>query len=241
MKEGVVVVTGAAGGIGTAVVELLQDRGLTVLGVDRVAESSADEHMVLDASHPDIGDRVAEVVAGRPLRGLVNNAAESTAASTDQLTVADWDRILAANLRAPFLLAQRLVDDLAAGGGAVVNVSSVHAFETSVGAVPYAASKGGLNALTRALAVDWAARGIPVRVNAVAPAAVDTPMLRDGLARTHQSIEQLGRRHPVGRVGQAREVASVIAFLLSEEASYLTGVVVPVDGGALAQLSTEGT
>lgn len=242
MSTPLFVVTGAAGGIGSAIVNSLRGDGHWVLGVDRAGTTSAaDEHLEVDLGDPAAGIAVSEAVGDRPVRGLVNNAATSTTTPTADLDATEWDRILAVNLRAPFLLAEALVEALAAVRGAVVNVSSVHAFETSVGAVPYAASKGGLNALTRALAVDWSARGLPVRVNAVAPAAIDTPMLRDGISRTGLAMEQLGRRHPLGRVGTPQEVASAVVFLLSDAAAFVHGHVLPVDGGALAQLSTEGT
>jgi NAD(P)-dependent dehydrogenase (short-subunit alcohol dehydrogenase family) len=239
VSGGLVVVTGAAGGIGSTLVEVLTARGYDVLATDRTVPGVGAERLAVDLTDPGCGDALAAAVGDRPLAGLVNNAAASTTTATTDLTVDEWDTILTVNLRAPFLLAEALLPALTAGRGAVVNVSSVHGFETSVGAVPYAASKGGLNALTRALAVDWSARGVPVRVNAVAPAAIDTPMLRDGLARTGTDIAQLGARHPLGRVGTGAEVAAVIAFLLSDDAAYVHGSVLPVDGGALAQLSTE--
>jgi NAD(P)-dependent dehydrogenase (short-subunit alcohol dehydrogenase family) len=116
-------------------------------------------------------------------------------------------------------------------------VSSVHAEATSAGIATYAASKGGLLALTRAMALEWAEDGI--RANCVLPGAVDTPMLAEGLFRSGSTVQSLGRKHPLGRVGHSSEIAHTIAYLLSDDASFVTGASLRVDGGALARLSTE--
>lgn len=233
------VVTGSAGGIGSAVVRRLQKDGIRVLGVDRSDDGLSDEHLRIDLARAEVGRAVAERMGDRRVVALVNNGAESSSRPTEGLETAEWDQILAANLRAPFLLAEALVPALHANDGAVVNVGSIHAYATSVGAVPYAASKGGLLALTRALAVDWATRGINVRINAVAPAAIDAPMLTDGLVRTGQTLDEIGRRHPIGRVGTSEEVAGTVVFLLSPDAGFAHGTTIVLDGGALARLSTE--
>jgi NAD(P)-dependent dehydrogenase (short-subunit alcohol dehydrogenase family) len=113
-------------------------------------------------------------------------------------------------------------------------VSSVHAVATSAPVSVYAASKGGLVSLTRALAIEW---GPEVRVNCVLPGAVDTPMLTDGLARAGRSLESFGAALPIGRVGQPQEIADAIVFLASNP--YVTGASLVIDGGATARLSTE--
>jgi NAD(P)-dependent dehydrogenase (short-subunit alcohol dehydrogenase family) len=147
------------------------------------------------------------------------------------------------NARGAFLTAHFCVPRMTAGG-AIVHVSSVQGLSCQAGVAAYAASKGTIDALTRSMALDFASRGI--RVNAVLPGTVDTPMVRASAERfssPEQSadtlVEQWGRMHPLGRMAQAREVAQAIAFLLSEEASFLTGVSLPVDGGLLAQLSVK--
>lgn len=235
---GTVVVTGAAGGIGSAVVTWLREQGATVIGAD-VDPCDADVVVEVDLTATDAVEVIADAVGDIPLAGLVNNAAVSTRTSGRGLAADEFDRIVAVNLRAPFLLSERLLPLLHAGGGSVVHVASVHALATSVGGGAYAASKGGLVALTRAQAVDWRAHGYQVRVNAVAPGAIDTPMLRDGLERTGLTMDQLGGRHPVGRVGRPEEIAATIGYLLSEAAGFMTGAVLVADGGATAQLSTE--
>ena len=153
---------------------------------------------------------------------------------------------MASNLRSAFLfikLAHPLL--CAAGGGAIVNVSSVHAVQTSANIAAYAASKGGLLALTRAIAIEFAKDNI--RVNAILPGAVDTPMLRAGLGRDqmtggniHQRLENLAGKTVNGRIGRPEEIAQAILFLADEsQSSYMTGQALIVDGGATARLSTE--
>lgn len=233
------VVTGAGGGIGAACVDLLKKSGATVIGVDLSGSSEADEHVQVDLADPAQLPLVADTLGARAIHGIVNNAAASSSEPTESISSDAWDDIFAVNVRAPFLLSEMLLPNLSGVEGAVVNVASVHAFATSVGAVPYAASKGGLVALTRALAVDWRSRGHAVRVNAVAPGATDTSMLRDGLSRTGLAVDELGRRHPLGRVAAATEIAAAVVFLLSPRSSFIHGETLVVDGGALALLSTE--
>jgi len=154
--------------------------------------------------------------------------------------------VMASNLRSVFVgvkLAYPLLK--AAGGGAIVNVSSVHAVATSTNIAAYAASKGGLLALTRALAIEFAPDNI--RVNAILPGAVDTPMLRSGLSRGHlggesvvDRLDNLARKTVNGRIGKPEEIARSILFLADDhQSSFMTGQAMIVDGGATARLSTE--
>jgi len=150
------------------------------------------------------------------------------------------------NLRVVFL-SMKLAFPLfeSAGGGAVVNVSSVHAVATSANIASYAASKGGMLALTRAMAIEFAPDDI--RVNAILPGAVDTPMLHAGLSRGHvgdgslpERLENLANKTVIGRVGKPEEIAHAIYFLADEtQSSFMTGQALIVDGGATARLSTE--
>lgn len=231
------VITGASGGIGAACVRLFRERGHRVLGVDREPASSADEHAVVDLSASDCGEAVAAAVAGRGVAALVNNAAIAVYADADETSPDTWDTVLAINLRAPFLVSRALHHALARARGNVVNVASVHAEATSPKVTAYAASKGGLQALTRALALEWADEGI--RVNCVLPGAVDTAMLRAGLFRSEATVESLAARHPLGRVGDPEDIAEAILFLAGEGASFITGASLRIDGGATARLSTE--
>ncbi|MBA2443352.1 MAG: glucose 1-dehydrogenase [Rubrobacter sp.] len=152
-----------------------------------------------------------------------------------------WDQVLDVNLKGMYLASKYAIPEMTErGGGAIVNVSSVQAFASQKGVAAYTASKGGINALTRAMALDHVEENI--RVNAVCPASVDTPMLRrsaemfkgDGTA--DRMIGEWGKMHPMGRVAAAEEVAEVIAFLASSRASFVTGSEYKVDGGMLAAL-----
>jgi len=247
-----VLITGAAGGIGRATVALFAEKGWRVIGVDRNAFDDDFPKNGLfiqsDISHPEdltaIFDKAKAFTA--TLNALVNNAALQIAKPVLETSIEEWDAVIASNLRSAFVgvkLAHPLMK--AAGAAAVVNVSSVHAIQTSANIAAYAASKGGLLALTRALAIEFAPDNI--RVNAILPGAVDTPMLRAGLNRGHVSgsdlqtrLDNLARKTVNGRVGRPEEIAHAIYFLADDEqSSFMTGQALVVDGGATARLSTE--
>jgi len=245
-------VTGASGGIGRATVHLLAEKGWSVIGVDRaVFGVNFPENGLFiqsDISEPASLEAIFEKVSvfSGHLDGLVNNAALQVAKPLLQTSVAEWDAVMESNLRSVFLSA-KLAHPLlkAAGSASIVNVSSVHAVQTSANIAAYAASKGGLLALTRAMAIEFA--GDNIRVNAILPGAVDTPMLRAGLERdhvqgqdVHARLENLASKTVNGRVGTPQEIASAILFLADgEQSSFITGQALIVDGGATARLSTE--
>ena len=247
-----VLITGAGGGIGRATIHHFAAKGWRVIGVDRAAFGEGfpqDGHFIqADISHPESTEQIFEEARGYhpSLNVLVNNAAVQVAKPLVETTVEEWDAVMASNLRSVFLfvkLAHPLMK--AAGRGAIVNVSSVHAIQTSANIAAYAASKGGLLALTRAMAIEFAPDNI--RVNAILPGAVDTPMLRAGLGRGHvghgdvqDRLDNLARKTVSGKVGKPEEIASAIYFLADDEqSSFMTGQALVVDGGATARLSTE--
>lgn len=247
-----VLITGASGGVGRATVSLFAEKGWNVIGVDRSVKAddfpSGGLFIQADISNPEDIARVYEQTKrfGGHLNAVVNNAALQIAKPLLETTVEEWDAVMASNLRSVFLgtkLAHPLL--VKAGGGAIVNVSSVHAIATSKDIAAYAASKGGLLALTRAMAIEFAPQNI--RVNAILPGAVDTPMLRAGLNRGHAGngtivdrLENLASRTVNGRVGQPVEIAHAIYFLADNtQSSFMTGQSIVVDGGATARLSTE--
>lgn len=242
-----VLITGARGGVGHAAAELFRREGWATAGVDRRERDSAsalEAYLQLDVSRPDAGEALRTFLAGLPgLEALVNNAAIQIEKPLVDTTIDEWDAVMAANLRGAFLTTQATYPLLHASGGAIVNVSSVHAFVTSAGLAAYAASKGALMAFTRSAALELAPA---IRVNAVVPGAVDTPMLRSGLSRfapkdaLDAAVQALADRTPLRRVARPEEVAQAILFLADRDrSSFITGQALIVDGGATARLSTE--
>lgn len=232
-----VLVTGAAGGIGAAVASALAACGARLLLLDRAddaLEALRRAHPQADSVACDLGDRdaIAATMAAvdlRTLDGLVNCAGvfERTAVHVEGAEDA-WNRTLAVNLTAPFLLCRACLPALVAARGAIVNVTSVRARTAAADAPAYTVSKGGLEALTIALARDLGAYG--VRVNAVAPGDVATTM---ALADP-EIAAALVARAPLARMAQPEEVAAAMVFLLSPLAAFTTGATLHVDGGFLA-------
>ncbi len=246
-----VLVTGAGGGIGRACIHHFSEKGWRVVGVDRFDFGDDfpenGRFIKADISHPDSVEQIFQEARDfhPALDALINNAAVQVAKPLVDTTVEEWDAVMASNLRSVFLFSKLAYPLLKANGGAVVNISSVHAIQTSANIAAYAASKGGMLALTRAMAIEFAVDNI--RVNAVLPGAVDTPMLRAGLGRGHlggsdvqERLDNLARKTVNGRVGTPAEIAHAIYFLAdNEQSSFMTGQALVIDGGATARLSTE--
>jgi NAD(P)-dependent dehydrogenase (short-subunit alcohol dehydrogenase family) len=246
-----VLITGAAGGIGRATVAFFAEKSWRVVGVDRnpFGDGFPKNGLFIqsDIARPeDMHDIFEQTRAFTDsLDVLVNNAAYQIAKPLIETSVEEWDLVMASNLRSVFLSAKLAHSLLKMHGAAIVNVSSVHAIQTSANIAAYAASKGGLLALTRAMAIEFAPDNI--RVNAILPGAVDTPMLRAGLGRGHvghgdmqERLDNLARKTVNGRVGTPEEIAHAIYFLAdNEQSSFMTGQALVIDGGATARLSTE--
>lgn len=247
-----VLITGAAGGIGRATVQLFSEAGWRVIGVDRAdfGEGFPKTGLFIkaDISDPKAMDTIySKAREFQPtLDAVVNNAGHQITKPIMETSAEEWDMVIASNLRSVFLGAKLAIPLMqAAGGGAIVNMSSVHAVATSANIAAYAASKGGLLALTRAMAIEFAPYN--VRVNAILPGAVDTPMLRAGMNRAHagdgsihERLENLARKTVNGRIGQPAEIARAVFFLAdNSQSSFITGQALVVDGGATARLSTE--
>ncbi len=246
-----VLITGANGGIGRATVLEFARLGWTVIGVDRdeLAFDFPQDGMFLqmDISKPENVKELFEQVGSMypQLDALVNNAAIQIAKPLIETSLEEWDALMDINLRAVFYSVKQAYPLLKAARGAIVNVSSVHAVATSADIASYAASKGALLALTRAMGIEFA--NDHVRVNTILPGAVDTPMLEAGLNRGHVSGStmadrkaDLASKHVIGRIGTPLEIARVIVFLAdNEQSSFMTGQPVVVDGGATIRLSTE--
>jgi NAD(P)-dependent dehydrogenase (short-subunit alcohol dehydrogenase family) len=243
-------VTGVLGGIGRATAKAFNEAGWHVIGVDRREDERLpyiDHYIQADAASP--GEIAGAVECGGRAAGrldtLVNMAAIQICKPAVQMSVEEWDQTMAVNVRAAFLFSKGAHPLLRESRGSIVNVSSVHAGATSSDIACYAASKGALVALTRALAIEFACDQI--RVNAISPGAVDTPMLRAGLTRGHLAgasvedlIASLGKKTVMGRVGRPEEIAQSILFVADDDrSSFMTGQVLVIDGGATARLSTE--
>ena len=250
----VAVVTGGSSGIGMAAAAILAERGasVTLSGLEQTEAEravSALERLgrvrgivadVVDESAvADVVDQSARADGG--LDVLVTAAGIQRYGTATDTTLAEWEEVQAVNLRGTFLTIKHALPHLRRRRtSSIVLVSSVQAFVSQASVVSYAASKGGINSLMRAVAIDEAVHG--VRVNAVCPGSVDTPMLRAAARRFSDGtksgvtslLEAWGRAHPLGRLAAPEEVAEVIAFLASDRASFITGVSLPVDGGLLA-------
>lgn len=246
------VVTGAAAGIGKAVALQLADQGAVVYAID--VDAAALEALAVPARGAgrivavpaDVTDEPAMTAAFKKIGAdggvdsLVCAAGIQTYGTVDATAMTTYDQTMSVNVRGAFLAAHLAIPQIRTqGGGAVVLVSSVQAYVAQQGVAAYAATKGALLSLMRAMAVDHAAEGI--RINAVCPGSVDTPMLRWAAslhAGSPEDVEAVvaewGRSHPIGRVAQPGEVADVITYLLGPHASFVTGSDVKVDGGLTA-------
>jgi NAD(P)-dependent dehydrogenase (short-subunit alcohol dehydrogenase family) len=248
-EKKVVVVTGAGSGIGRACAVSFAAEGASVVIVDvnqaaadavveQIASAGGQAAAVLaDVSKAADAQRIAQEAVARfgGIDCLVNNAGIQTYGTVVDTDEALWDRTLNINLKGVFLVSKYCVPEIAKrGGGAVVNMGSVQGIRTQRNVVAYTATKGAILAMTRTMALDHAAQNI--RVNAVAPGSVDTPMLRwaAGLFEPDNPealIDEWKTLHPLGRVARSDEIAQVVLFLASDQASFVTGATIVVDGG----------
>jgi NAD(P)-dependent dehydrogenase (short-subunit alcohol dehydrogenase family) len=243
----VAIVTGAARGIGRAIAERLHAQGARVIVVDcsaagaaaaaesmRAPNGSGARYIVADLADPAAIKSLAERVAAleSEVGIVVNNAGIELDLPFEDVTADLFDRVIAVNLRAPLLVTQAMVPLFPSSGGAIVNISSIHADHAFPNAIPYACSKAGLVALTRNLALELAPRRI--RVNAVCPGYIDTPMWDEWLRASNDPealASQTEALHPLGRRGLPQDVASAVAYLAGPESSWVTGTCLVVDGG----------
>lgn len=249
------VVTGGTLGIGYATAERLASAGASVVicgsreEVGREAERQLQEkgysvrYRRTDVRYASEAKALIDYAVSEfgGLDWLVNSAGVQRYGDVVETTEEVWDEVIDINLKGMYLTAKHAIPEMRKRGkGAIVNVSSVQAFASQKSVAAYTASKGGINALTRAMALDHA--GENIRVNVVCPASVDTPMLRwaadlfKGESSQEELVSDWGKMHPIGRVGKQEEIAELIVFLLSDRAAFITGAEYKIDGGMLAAL-----
>jgi 3-oxoacyl-[acyl-carrier protein] reductase len=249
----VAIVTGSSSGIGRAIAGELAGRGMTVVVTSRSAQRAQETATEIEEEGGTaLGVAVELTDAGAPaaliervleaygrLDVLVNNAGAGQVADSETLAPAEWQRIIDLDLSVPFQCAQAAARPmLDARRGVIVNISSLTGHIGLARRAAYSAAKHGLEGLTKTLAVEWARRG--VRVVSVAPAYVATELLAGTSKAGGFTLDEVAQRTPLGRLAEPREVARVVAFLVSDDASYVTGSSVLVDGGWLADGGWEG-
>lgn len=244
-----VLVTGGARGIGAAIVEKALAEGARVSFLDIDAEAAAallarlppERSCFRRADIRDAGEIAAAHAAATarlgPVTGLANNAGRNSYADPVTMTEAEWDEVFAVDLKSAWLVARAVLPGMiAAKRGAIVNIASIHAEMTYPGFFPYAAAKSGLVGLTRSLALEVGRHGI--RVNALSPGYTETALVQEFFARNPPELRaKVLDVHPLGRMGTPAEIANVAAFLLSDEAAFVTGADWRADGGLGARFA----
>ncbi|MES2901353.1 MAG: SDR family oxidoreductase [Pseudomonadota bacterium] len=239
-----ILITGASGGIGQALVTTFGNAGYHVIATGLSAPPAglpyadfipADlQRTVMDEAYAaNVFTAIRASLAGKPLKALINNAAVQILDDAAYLSRAAWQETLNVNLLAPFFWTQALLEDLAAAQGCVLNISSIHARLTKARFAAYATSKAALSGLTRSLAIEFGGR---VRVNAIEPAAIDTPMLRAGFSGNDDGFAQLEQYHPSKCIGTPEKIGELAKLLVEQNSMFLNGAVLPYDGGISACL-----
>ena len=234
----IVLVTGAAGAIGNAIMQAIKQASGTAIGADLPAKPGVDT--ALDVSLEADWQRTATDIGhkyGR-LDGLVNAAGVVAVGSVEMTEFATWRRVMNVNLDGTFLGCRYAFPLLRKNGGAIVNLSSVLGIVGGANLLAYSASKGGVSLLTKSVALHGARYQPPVRCNAVCPAFIEGPMVDEIVQGTRDAkivLQKLTAEVPLARMGQPEEVAGLCVYLLSDQAAFITGALVPIDGGLTAR------
>ncbi len=243
MSQRTAFITGANGAIGQALCTAFRDEGWRVIGSDQheAAKFPINSFVSMDCSQlcsdgayrNEVFSQVRTELRDGGLHVLINNAATQIVAPVEQLSVDDWHITLDVNLIAPFLLTKFFLPDLQKGKGSVINIASIHAQLTKPHFTAYATSKAALVGMTRSLAVELGSR---VRVNAICPAAISTPMLEAGFEGDSHGMAELASFHPSNCVGETRDITEAALYLAQVEGRFVNGTIIGVDGGIAARL-----
>jgi len=245
MSQRTAFITGANGAIGQALCSAFHDAGWLVIASDKASSPSAKS--ITDAYIPADLERLCQddtyqdcffsllrtELSNSGLHVLINNAAVQIVLPIEQLSVDDWHTTLDVNLIAPFLLTKAFLPELQKANGSIINIASIHAQLTKPHFAAYATSKAALVGMTRSLAVEL---GNHVRVNAICPAAIATPMLEAGFEDDLQGLAQLTSYHPSGCIGATKDVVEAALYLAEAEGAFLNGTVISLDGGIASRL-----
>jgi NAD(P)-dependent dehydrogenase (short-subunit alcohol dehydrogenase family) len=240
------VITGASGGIGSALVDVFLSDNYSVVGIDTTdsgrnyvdfLEINADlfeftrnenyREQIFNQIKNHLPERLDDFV-------LINNAAVQILNPVSKLNLSDWDKTLTVNTMAPFFLVQGFLEQLTKTHGHVINISSIHSRLTKANFSCYATSKAALEALTRSLALELSAKG--VSVNAIAPAAIATQMLKDGFAESPEKLKELESYHPAGMIGSPEQLASFVKSVVGQRGGFLNGAILEFNGGIGSRL-----
>jgi NAD(P)-dependent dehydrogenase (short-subunit alcohol dehydrogenase family) len=248
MDQRVALVTGGGAGIGAGIALRFAEAGyaVAVLDINGAAAQNTVERLrsearglalIVDIAHESQVKAAVQNAADKlgSVDVLVNNAGIEVTGSVSDLTSADWDRQNAVNLRGAFLVSKYVIQKMTPKGGVIVNISSVHAFVSWAGSAAYDATKAGLIGLTRAMALDHGPAGI--RVNAICPGYIDTPLMErwlESVPNREETMLQVLACHPLGRIGTPRDVAEAALFLASDAAAFISGTTLVVDGAMTA-------
>jgi NAD(P)-dependent dehydrogenase (short-subunit alcohol dehydrogenase family) len=236
MMQKTVLITGVLGGIGSGLAAAFLESGYRVIGLDIRETSPEDCDLFL---HFDL-NRYCEEAAYRStmnqqfethipeLDVLINNAAVQLLDSVDEMLLEDWNQTMNVNLTGPMLLSKYFLPKLEKTRGCIINIASIHQEQTKKRFVAYATSKSALVGLTKAMSVDLQGR---VRVNAISPAAIDTPMLHEGFGHDSDLVRQLHELHPLQRIGKPAEVSKLALLLAEDGLGFINGANIQIDGG----------
>lgn len=232
------IITGASGGIGQGLCKVFKENDYEIIGIDlpesrKIANIDTSLFFDLAKLTSDENYRLSclselDSSVGDSLHVLINNAAVQLLNKTENISVSEWNETLSVNLTAPMILSKWAVPYLSKNSGSIINIASIHHKLTKKGFVSYASSKSALVGMTRAMAVDLNG---DVRVNCISPAAIETEMLKAGFENAEKALDELRKIHPTQDIGTPEQVAKLALFLASNEAKFINGSNIELDGG----------